>query len=228
MPRYHRSTPIPARRPHAAALLLVAGLAAVVGAGPAAAQAASTDGSAQSDGPVDSVDYRSLWEAGVEYHAFFDAVRGRRDLWERNTARAAVPERLLARARAVPGRWRLLVVALDRCSDSASTIPWLAALADSLATLELRVVPPDLGRAVMAANPTPDGRPATPTVVLLDERWMPVGVWVERPSELQTWFIENPEDLSHDQRHHRKMEWYDADAGRSTLREIVELLESAP
>lgn len=175
----------------------------------------------------DSARYHALWDAGVRYDAFFRSAEGRRALWERNTASAEVPDELRERALAVPGRWRLLVVAFDRCSDSVNTLPYLAALADEVPALELRIVGPDAGREVMEAHRTPDGRVATPTVVVLDPGWNAAGSWTERPSELQRWFLANPEGLTHDQRYLRKMAWYAEDAGRSTIREVVELLEAA-
>ena len=125
----------------------------------------------------------------------------------------------------VPGPRRLLIVAFDRCSDSVGTIPYIAALVEAVDGLEMRIIPPAAGRPIMEAHRTPDGRPATPTVLLLDGEWEPVGAWVERPSELQAWYIENPEGLSHDARYDGKMEWYEGDAGESTVREIVGKLE---
>ena len=176
--------------------------------------------------PVSAQDYEALWAAGATYEEFRDGVEARRSLWDRNTERARVPEALLERARSVPGSWRLLVVAFDRCSDSVSTIPYLAALVERVGGLALRIVSPDEGRAVLAAYRTPDGRSATPTVVLLDDGGRPAGAWVERPRELQSWFIRNPDGLSHDERYFQKMEWYARDAGVSTMEEIVALLRS--
>lgn len=178
--------------------------------------------------PVAAQDHAELWAAGETYEAFREGITARRSLWQRNTEQARVPATLLERARAVPGSWRLLVVAFDRCSDSVNTIPYIAALADSLPGLELRIIPPESGRAIMAAHRTPDGRSATPTVLLLDDDWRPAGAWVERPSELQAWYIANPDNLSHDARYFEKMEWYGEDAGESTITEIVELLEATP
>lgn len=172
-------------------------------------------------------DYAALWASGRTYGAFTADVTARRSLWQRNTAAAAVPATLLERARAVPGSWKLLVVAFDRCSDSVSTLPYIAALADALPSLALRIIPPESGRVIMEAHPTPDGRSATPTVLLLNDAWRPAGAWVERPSELQAWYIANPDNLSHDARYFEKMEWYAEDGGVSTMAEVVALLEAA-
>lgn len=177
--------------------------------------------------PAQTPDYAALWASGETYGEFTADIRARQSLWERNRARAAVPDSVLVRARAVPGTWRLLVVAFDRCSDSVSTIPYLAELAERVDGLTMRIIPPDQGRAIMEANPTAGGRPATPTVLLLDDAWRPRGAWVERPAELQAWYDGNPDGLSHDARYFEKMEWYDRDAGRSTVEEVVSLLEAA-
>ncbi len=173
------------------------------------------------------VDYRELWVAGESYETFRDGVTARRSLWQRNGEAADVPEALVERMGRVQGPWRLLVVALDRCSDSVSTLPFIAALVSRVEGLEMRVIEPEAGRPIMEAHPTPDGRPATPTVLLLDGEWRPAGAWVERPSELQAWFIANPANLSHDDQYFEKMAWYAEDGGISTMTEIVELVEAA-
>jgi hypothetical protein len=183
----------------------------------------ASPGAAQTPAP----DYAALWAAGETYAGFTADIRARRTLWERNRARAEVPADVLAQARSVPGEWRLLVVAFHRCSDSVSTIPYLAELVERVDGLELRIIPPDSGRAIMEAHRTPDGRPATPTVLLLDDDGRPRGAWIERPSELQAWYIANPDRLSHDARYFEKMEWYERDAGVSTVAEVVGLLVEA-
>ena len=196
----------------AAALPLLAGLAAACSPAPAAE---SPD------------DLRAHWEAGRTWEAFEEAAEARRDTWVRNRARARVPDDVARRAAALEGTWRLLVVAVDRCGDSAHTVPYLAALAASSPALDLRIVDPEAGRALMEARPTPDGRAATPTVVVLDEGFRDAGCWVERPTELQRWFLANPEGLDEDDLYARKYAWYEEDAGASTLRDVMDVLEAA-
>jgi len=168
-----------------------------------------------------------LYAAGQTWDAFYDAATGRRALWEENRARAAVPDALLERARAVPGTWRILVIAVDACSDSVNSIPYIAKLAASVAGLDLRIVHRDRGRALMESHRTPDGRAATPTIILLNEKYEEAGCWIERPSKLQDWYLENHEKLESAQLLEQKMAWYRDDAGRETLREIVEMIEAA-
>jgi hypothetical protein len=132
---------------------------------------------------------------------------------------------MVARARALPARRKLLVVAEASCSDSVSTIPFLAKLVETAAdTLELRVVDRHAGRAVMEEHRTPDGRAATPTVVILDEHGKFIAAWSERPAELQTWYMEKKPVLTQGELLAQKMKWYAADGGRSTVAEIVALL----
>lgn len=169
--------------------------------------------------------YEELFRTGVEFGAFLDAAEARRELWLKNWERSAVPEDLAERARAL-GEWNLLAVTVDRCSDSVSTIPYLARLAETAPNLRLRLIDPEAGKAIMESHRTPDDRAATPTVLLLDTSYEERGCFVERPSELQTWWLANGE-MPMNERVDRKMQWYDEDVGQSTIREVIELLEAA-
>ncbi len=169
----------------------------------------------------------AYYRDGVPWRAFHAATKARKQLWEENWTQAAVPSDLLSRARAVPGTWRILVIAIDTCSDSVSTIPYIAKLVESVPGLDMRIIDPDRGRPLMEARRTPDGRAATPTVILLDERYEEVGCWIERPATLQTWYLEEQKTTPVRELTGRKMEWYRTDAGVETLREMVTLLEAA-
>jgi hypothetical protein len=166
-----------------------------------------------------------LYRAGTAYPDFLAAATNRKELWHSNWERAAVPDALVERARAVPGRWRLLAIAVDGCSDSVNTIPYIAKLVELVDGLELRIVDSTAGRELMEAHRTPDGRAATPTIILIREDWTEAGAWIERPSKLQTWYIENKGTLESSQLFEQKMKWYDEDRGAETVREIVELIE---
>lgn len=169
--------------------------------------------------------FEELWREGTTFDAFLESAKARRELWLKNWGRAVVSPELERRARAA-GDWKLLVVAVDRCSDSVSTLPYVAKLAEVAPNLELRIIDPERGREIMEAHRTPDGRAATPTFILLDGAYEERGCFVERPSELQRWWLAN-EAMAEGARVDRKMEWYDADLGASTLREVVEVMEAA-
>lgn len=178
--------------------------------------------------PTDSL--HSYWEEALPFARFYAEVEARAALWERNYTGGEVPEALLERARSAigAGPFRLLAVAVDGCSDSVNTLPYLALLADDVTGLELRVLEPAAGRSLMEARPTADGRAATPTVILLDESFDDAGCFVERPRPLKEWIAEQEAaPASNRGVYEGKMRWYDEDAGRSTLEEVVGLMESA-
>jgi len=207
------------------ALVAVAGVAPICAADQQAGRAAPAESiliGAPAQEPL-----RQLWQGGAAFGDFLEGARARRALWLENWERAEVPADLLERARAVTGTWRILAVSIDSCSDSVSTIPFVAKLVEQVPSLEMRLIDPTAGRAITEAHRSPDGRAATPTLLLIGESWQEAGCWVERPAALQTWFLEKQKELPQRQLIEQKMDWYRDDAGRETVREIVELLEAA-
>jgi hypothetical protein len=173
-------------------------------------------------------DLKSLFEGGRSYTDFLGAATRRAELWHGNTEKAAgIDPALVARARAVGGTWRLLAVAVDSCSDSVSTIPYLARLVALVDGLDMRIIDSTVGRGIMEAHRTPDGRAATPTVLLLDSSYDEAGCFIERPPTLQTWILENDGTLSGNEIVEQKMEWYANDSGHATVEALVEVLEAA-
>jgi hypothetical protein len=183
---------------------------------------------AGSGAQAQEIKYQALYQKGRGYGEFLGAAKARKALWDANEARAVVADDLVWRARAVGSKLRLLIVAIDGCSDSASIIPYIAELAER-SGIELRIVAPDDGgRAIMEAHRTPDGRAATPTIVLLDAAYQKAGVFVERPSTLHTWYEEREmTGIAQSKLTEEKLAWYERDAGRSTLVELVALIEKA-
>lgn len=168
-----------------------------------------------------------LYARGRTWPEFLDAARARKTMWIDNYERGSPAEELVARANAVPGRWRLLVVAEDWCGDSANTVPYLVRLVERVPSLELRIVNSKDGRWVMEEHRTEDGRAATPTVLLLDDRFSEHGCFVERPLALRQWVAEHKPKLSEDEYQAGKMAWYRDDRGAHTVEELVAMLEAA-
>ncbi len=144
-----------------------------------------------------------------------------------DSIRPEVVERIRAAAAGIEGGLRVLAITRSGCIDSAHSIPYLAAAAEQVSDLEFRHVEPSLGRALMDAHPTFDGRGATPTVLLLDTAGTVRGCWLERPAPLQYWYLENPEDLGRVARFGAKTAWYEADRGAHALAEFAQVVESA-
>jgi hypothetical protein len=169
----------------------------------------------------------AAYATGVTWDAFLSSAWSRRAAWMKNWENARIPADALAQARALPPGFRLLVIAVDSCSDSVNTIPYLAKLVAEVPGLGMRILSPTAGRNFVAARPTPDGRPATPTVIVLDARGEEVGCWIERPMALQAMAIEARAGGGTPAFAATKQGWYDTDAGASTIREVVALLADA-
>ena len=171
------------------------------------------------------VDYQPLWSKATPFHTFLENVRAQQEQWRSRFGNAAIDAAAINDAKALPGRRRILAIAEDRCSDSAWAVPYLAKLAVAVPErIELRVIGRADGRRVQSAHLTPDGRRATPTIVVLDEESNFLGAWVERPAELQKWFIEHKPTMRSDDLHEQMAKWYTDDAGRSTIGEVMAIL----
>lgn len=177
--------------------------------------------------PAQDSAYRSLFESGQTFADFVAKADRRKEQWEANYALRATPDALVARAKATGPGWRLLVVTVPGCSDSVNSIPYLASLVDQLPGVEMRLVMRDAGLSVMEGHRTPDGRAATPTVVLLDAEYRERGCWIERPAPLIAWLEEQKGKMSDGELFDGKMKWYDADRGASSLEELVQVMEAA-
>ncbi len=171
-------------------------------------------------------DYLALYRQGVTFAAFLERARARPDEWKQRYRDAAVTPDMVTRMRALPDRRLLLVVAEDWCSDSMNSIPHVARLADGAPErVALRIIDSTLGRPIMDVHLTPDGRAATPTIIVLREDGSPVGSWVERASTAQAWFLEQRKSVTRQTLRTQLRQWYADDGGRTTVGEIAALLE---
>lgn len=200
----------------------------------AACQSSRPEPSGQTEAPEDVAADSSpnptlarIWNEGVAYGDFLAEVRRRSETWHLNTEQAHIDPMHLERAGALQGTWRLLMVAVDACMDSSHTLPYLAALADQVDAIELRVVEPSVGRELQNRYRSPDGRAATPVLVMLDERDGLAGCWVEQPDRLGDWWLTRALDEEAPARTARKIAWYEEDRGWSTVDDVLGRLEAA-
>ena len=174
---------------------------------------------------VQDLEPQALYAKGITFAEFLEKARARRDEWRAHYNDAAVTPDLITRMRALPEKRRLLVVTEDWCSDSANTVPYIARLVDGAPErLEIRLINSQLGKTLMEAHRTPDGRAATPTVVVLGADGRVIGVWTERPSSVQTWFLEKQNTTMQKALHDELLAWYAKDAGTTTVAEIADIL----
>jgi thioredoxin family protein len=176
--------------------------------------------------PPQDVDYQAVYAQGTTFADFLEKARAHREEWRANYNDATVSPALVTRVRALPARRHLLVVAEDWCLDSLNTVPYIARLVDGgPERVDMRVVNREVGKTVMEAHRTPDGRTATPTIAILGEDWHLIAAWTERPSSIQTWFLEKQKTTMQKPLHDELLAWYAKDAGTTTVLEIADLLE---
>lgn len=161
------------------------------------------------------------WDNAVPFDRWLDQVEANRDLWRGMYDRAVVEPRVVDR---VDGPFRLLVLAEDWCGDAVNTIPWLARLAEASDALELRILRRDENPALMATHTT-GGSSSIPVVMVLDRAFDELGWWGPRPDELQAWVLEEGLALTKQERYKRVRTWYARDRGRTTLAEVLALIE---
>lgn len=188
--------------------------------------AAAASPAQQSTATPEPATLQQMYDAGADFDTFLARAESRKALWNANWDKSDPADEFVDRARALAGNYRLLAVAVDSCSDSVNTIPYIARLAAQVDGLDLQIVDSDQGALLMELYRTPDDRGATPTVVILNEDYEVVGTWVERPSPLQDWWVSHPE-IRISEKARRKQGWYDWDEGYTTYAEIVGLLEVA-
>ena len=153
--------------------------------------------------------------ASTEHGALFAAQR----------ERAVVPDDLLARTQALTGPLHLLVISEDWCIDSQSTLPVIAALADRADNLDLRIVGRDANPELMDAHLTNGTSRSVPVVIVLDADFTERAWWGPRPAPLQQRVSAEWQALEKPERNKEIRRWYAIDKGRTTLTEIVQLME---
>jgi len=148
------------------------------------------------------------------------------DLWAAVWRRAVVDDDYLDRVAAVPGDWHLLVLSEDWCGDAVNTVPVVAKLAALSPSLELRVLARDENLDLMDAHLTGTSR-SIPIVILLDAEYRERDWWGPRPTALQDSVSGEWKVLEKSSRYREARMWYARDRGRTTLEEVVSMLERA-
>ena len=141
--------------------------------------------------------------------------------------RAVVPADLVARVETLGGTWHLLVISEDWCIDSQSVVPAISALADAANNLDFRQVRREAEPELMDAHLSNGTARAIPVVIVLDADFQERGWWGSRPQPLKARVAAEWKQLEKPERNKEIRRWYAMDKGRTTLDEIVALLEQA-
>ena len=167
---------------------------------------------------------RGRFLAAPSFASMLASAQKNVELWEAVWRRAQVDEAYLLRVAALPGMWHLLVLSEDWCGDAVNTVPVVARLAELAPNTDLRVLARDENLDLMDAHLTGTSR-SIPVVIALDEEFNERGWWGPRPAALQQWVLGPGQQLEKDVRYREIRSWYARDKGRTTLEEVVGVME---
>jgi hypothetical protein len=161
-----------------------------------------------------------------EFSRYAAAAEKNADLWQAIYRTAQIPGDLLERASHLSRHWHLLVLSEDWCGDAVNTIPLLAKFVEQVPGLDLRLLPRDQNLDLMDVHLSLGTR-SIPVVIALDEEFQERGWWGPRPASLQRWVRTDGLLLPKEDRYRRTRTWYARDRGRTTIEEVLEVLERA-
>ena len=169
---------------------------------------------------------RARFRAAPDFGHMLEGVTKYAELWAGVWRRVVVGDEYLRRVAAVPGHWHLLALSEDWCGDAVNTVPVVAKLVALSPNLELRVLPRDENLDLMDAHLTGTSR-SIPIVILLDDEYRECAWWGPRPTALQHSVSGEWRALETSSRYKEARAWYARDRGRTTLEEVVSMLERA-
>jgi hypothetical protein len=167
---------------------------------------------------------RDRFAEAPSFPEYLEGVRRNEDLWRGVYERVRIPDELLQEALAVPGSLKILVLSEDWCGDAVNLVPVVARLAELHPRWELRVLGRDANPDIMDAHLT-DGRSRSiPVFILMDEDGVECGWWGPRPEEIQSWVVREGRAMVSKERYKITRGWYARDRGRSTIRELLDVV----
>lgn len=169
---------------------------------------------------------RARFEAAPTFEEYLETVDRNRDLWHAVYQRAVAPDELIDAARAIHGRWQLVALSEDWCGDAVNTLPAVARLTEAVGW-DFRVLSRDANPDLMDAHLTNGRSRSIPVVIVYDEDFREVGWWGPRPEEIQEWVLGEGLAMPSPERYKVVRRWYAMDKGRTTLRELLEVVGHA-
>lgn len=176
--------------------------------------------------PGAGVDRSNDWAAGITFEDFLPTTTENAGLWEGVYRRATIPDEMVVRVAALSGAWRLLILSADWCGDASNIVPVIQRLVEASPNLDLRLLDRDENLGLMDEHLTGGAARAIPTIIILNETNIERAWWGPRPAELQAWVKTEGHRYESDDRYREIRKWYARDKGRSSLEEVIALLES--
>ena len=172
------------------------------------------------DGPT----LRDRYRDAPTFETMLATVTKNVELWTAMWRHARVDEDYVRRVSSLSGSWHFLVLSEDWCGDAVNTVPIVARLVERCPNVDLRVLARDVNPDLMDAHLTGGSR-SIPVIIVLDEAYEERGWWGPRPTVLQRWVSGQGQLLEKTARYREARTWYARDRGRTTLDEVVSMLE---
>lgn len=103
-------------------------------------------------------------------------------------------------------------------------LPYIARLVEASDHLEMRILGRDANRDLMDAHLSGSSR-SIPVVIVYDEEFREKGWWGPRPGPLQEWVRSEGLALPKPDRYPLIRGWYARDKGKTTVSEILSIIE---
>ena len=158
---------------------------------------------------------------------YMETVEQNTELWKQIYERVEIADEVLQELQGCQGKWYLLVLSEDWCSDAGNLVPVVACLARDAHNLDLRVLARDENLDIMDTHLTNGRSRSIPVVILLDEDFVEKGWWGPRPGPIQKWFMEKGINMTSPERSKHTRRYYAKDKGRTMVSEIMDLIRSA-
>lgn len=169
------------------------------------------------------------WRKAFSWDEYAESeILEHRDLWSGAYKTARIPEWATERLIATGRDWNLLVLSEDWCGDASNTVPLMARLAEATPRLRLRILKRDENLDLMDRYLT-NGSRSIPIAIVLDDKFQPVAHWGPRAADLQDFVLSEKRAgrRQSDEIYKDARRWYERDRGKTTLDELISVIESA-
>ena len=167
---------------------------------------------------------RERYQAALTFTDYLETVQKTPDLWRGVYQRATIAPEAVEQASELKDHFHLLALSEDWCGDAVNLLPVVARFAESAPNVELRVLGRDANPDLMDTHLTGASH-SIPVVIVYDQNFNELGWWGPRPTELQAWVKSVGITMEKDERYRHIRAWYARDKGRTTVREILEVME---
>lgn len=195
------------------------------------------------------MNYQDIFEQGISYtdyvqlidryvkegktsglqqtEAYVNYTKLNKSRMRRVSKRFELSETQVAKITSFPKVISFLVITETWCPDAATNAPIFAKICELNTSFDIKFVFRDEQAELMDSHLT-NGARSIPKVLFLDgETKQPLAEWGPRPQHLQDWLARNKKSLEHTSSELTELfqRWYIEDRGKSTIVEVIDLLD---